>query len=95
MCLQDALEFVRNADSSEWNPLIAEMNATRKRRDLEAARRLNVGDSAVFEASNPSESLEGRIIKVSRTRVTLAVPSKETGFIERISVPAGMVRRVS
>ena len=95
MTLEDALQFVRNTDNTEWNLLIREMGATRKRRDLEAAQKLSIGSLAFFEAPNPKDCQQGRIIKIARGRVTLAVPSQENGFLERIGVPASMVRQCS
>jgi hypothetical protein len=35
MSLEDSLQFVRNSDPADWDLLVREMNATRKRRDLE------------------------------------------------------------
>jgi hypothetical protein len=93
MTLNDALEFVRNSNGDGWNLLIAEMGQTRKRRDLAAAEKLAVGEWAAFEPPDPKDALKGRIIKIARGRVTLAVPSEESGFLERIGVPASMVRR--
>lgn len=95
MTLEDALQFVRNTEDNVWNLLIREMSATRKRRDLEAAKNLTVGNMALFEASDPKDCRKGRIINIARGRVTLAVPSEESGFLERIGVPASMVRQCS
>jgi hypothetical protein len=93
MSLEDALQFVRDTDDSTWSRLVQEMNATRKRRDLEAAKRLTVGNLAFFDAPDPTHSCKGRIINIARGRVTLAVASQESGFLERIGVPASMVRQ--
>jgi hypothetical protein len=48
MSLEDALQFVRDTNDTDWNLLVQEMNATRKRRDLEAAKELSVGGLAFF-----------------------------------------------
>jgi hypothetical protein len=95
MSLEDALQFVKDTTDIEWSLLIREMNATRKRRDLEAAQKLSVGSLAFFEAPDPKDCRKGRIVNITRGRVTLAVPSQESGFLERIGVPASMVRQCS
>jgi hypothetical protein len=92
MFLEEALEFVRNTDSDIWNQLIKEMRRTTKRRDLEAGAHFNVGELVSCEL--PDQTLRGRIIKIARGRVTLAVPSSRTGFLERIAVPASILHRL-
>jgi hypothetical protein len=64
-----------------------------KRRDEEAIRRLSVGDSAIFEPPS-GQALQGQIITIGRSRVVIAVRSDQDGFLQRVSVPAGLVRRV-
>ena len=91
MNLDEALASVRTADPDTWNLIIREMNLTRKRRDEEAARRLTVGMSARFEPPPPGQAVEGRVVRVGRSRVILLVASGESGALERISVPASMV----
>ncbi len=94
--LQDALEFIHGTDAAIWNRLIDEMNFTRKRRDVEAAKNFKLGDLVVFEPPDPKDFRKGRIIHISRAgRVTLAVPSEESGFLERIGVPAIYLRSVA
>jgi hypothetical protein len=96
MSLEDALEFVRTTDVIEWNQLIDEMNATRRRRDVEAAKNLSVGDLVVFDHPDPSKFLKGRVIRIGRTgRVILCVPSEDDGSLRRINVPAVYVKRVA
>jgi hypothetical protein len=90
MDLNDVLEFVRNTDRNVWNPLIAEMKETRKRRDLEAAENFSIGDLVVFQTPRPEDCRKGRIIKIARGRVSLAV-RQGTGFFA-VGVPARMVR---
>jgi hypothetical protein len=91
--LEEAVNFVRNSSHNDWSVLITEMNLTRKRRNQAAAEKLAIGDWVVFEPPDPKDAFKGRVIKIARGRVTLAVPSEESGFLERISVSASMVRR--
>jgi hypothetical protein len=91
MGLEEVLAFVRTGDPDTWDLIIREMNLTRKRRDEGAARCLTVGTRARFVPPPPGQPLEGRIVRVGRSRVTLLVVSKESGGLGRISVPAGMV----
>lgn len=93
MSLEEALEFIRKTDSDTWNLLVKEMNRTTKARAQEAAATFNIGELVSCDLPDQKEPLQGRIIKIDRGRVTLAVPSQQTGFMERISVPGTMVRR--
>jgi hypothetical protein len=95
MELEDALRFVRRTDSETWNLLVREMNLTRKRRDEESAKHFAVGEMVCFEPPPPARPLKGHIIKIGRGRFTLAVPSEQSGFLERVGVPASMIRRCS
>ena len=93
MSLEQALEFIRETDRDTWNLLIKEMNRTSKVRAQKAAASFNVGELVSCDLPDQKEPMQGRIIKIDRGRVTLAVPSQQTGFMERISVPGTMVRR--
>jgi hypothetical protein len=95
MSLADALEFVRNTDREDWDRMIAEMKNTLKQRDLAAARKLTIGEAVVFNPPNSNDRREGRIIRIARERVVLAIRSQEGEVLERISVPASLVHRVT
>ncbi len=90
MDLNEALEFVRSTDSNVWKRLVAEMNETTKRRDLEAAKNFSISDLVEVQAHKEEDSRKGRVVKIARGRLTLAV-HQGTGF-STLSVPASMVR---
>jgi len=91
--LEDVLDFVRSADATVWNRIIGEMNAARRLRDAEAVRRFKIGDSVTVECTDRNDGLVGQIIKINHTRLILLATNPATGFTERVSVPAGLVRR--
>jgi hypothetical protein len=94
MSLEDALDFIRNADPDTWGYLIREMKLTRKRRNLESLRTLRIGDHVLF--AGLGASFEGYVKRLSRSgSVVLEVaPTREVpeGLI---SVPAACVKRVA
>jgi hypothetical protein len=90
MDLNDALEFVRSTDSNVWKRLVAEMNETAKRRDLEAAKNFSIGDLVEVQVPREEDCRKGRIDKIARGRLFLRV-HEGTGF-STLSVPASMAR---
>src|ERR1041385_687811 len=92
--LEEVLQFLRASNVETRNLIIRELQATRRREDEMATKTFRVGEWVRFHyPDNPSQPLEGRIVKVGRSRVVLAVTSKDTGFLERVSVPASLVVR--
>ena len=96
MDLRMALDFIRSTDVVTWDLMINEMNATRWKRNVEAAKNFELGDPVVFEIPNRSDRLEGRVIRITRGgRLVLIVPAKDGGLPRRVSVPASYVKRVA
>jgi hypothetical protein len=96
MDLRMVLAFIRSTDDVAWGSMINEMNATRRSRNVEAAKNFDLGDPTVFEIPNRSDRLEGRVIRITRGgRLVLAVPAKDGGLPQRVNVPASYVKRVA
>jgi hypothetical protein len=96
MDLPMVLDFIRSTDVVTWDLMIDEMNATRRKRNVEAAKSFELGDPVIFEIPNGSDRLEGRVIRVTRGgRLVLIVPSNDGGLPQRVSVPAIYVKRVA
>ena len=101
--LSDVGEFVGKANEADRSRLAAETDFVRRQREMEAARQFNVGDVVVVEVPDPWHSVgrrliriaRGRVVTIARGRVTLIAYAKDLGFLGRISVPAGTVRRSS
>jgi hypothetical protein len=69
------------------------MVAARRRRDLQAAKRLTVGILAVLVGIDGKASREkGPIVKIARGRATVALPSSVKGGVLEHTVPASLVR---
>lgn len=92
--LEEVLQFLRTSNAETRNLIIRELNATRRRQDEVAANSFRVGELVRFQPpDNRGQHLEGRIVKVGRSRVILAV-ANESGLLERVSVPASMLVRI-
>jgi hypothetical protein len=96
MDLRMVLAFIRSTDVVTWDSMINEMNATRRLRNVEAAKNFDLGDPVVFEIPNRRNRLEGRVIRITRGgRLVLAVSANDGGLPQRVNVPASYVKRVA
>jgi hypothetical protein len=93
--LTDVLEFIRSTDVVIWDQLIHEMNATTKHRNVEAARRFNVGNQVAYESRDRSNSFRGIVLHISRAGRLIVGLTSEGGVItKRVNLPASYVKRV-
>jgi hypothetical protein len=91
--LAEVLRFVWAADAAVCERLIKQISAAYRSRERAAAMKLKVNALASFEKCGGQKSGTGRIIRIRTSSgfVTLAVPTEEGGFRERM-IPASLVQ---
>lgn len=78
--LDEVLQFVRTGHAETRDLIIRELHAARRREDEVAAESFRIGESVRFQPpDNQGQPVEGRIARVGRSRVILAV-SNERGL---------------
>lgn len=93
MNLEDVLTFVRNARPELWSLLIREMQLTSGRRNIEAAKRSQLGDHVQFDGFR--EAIPASVIRTRSGRILIKfqpTPEFPEGLL---SLPASSLKRIA